>query len=259
MNSYEFDGQKYKQASTHQKEWGSKIISEFIFTGAESVLDLGCGDGILTNEISDLIPNGKVIGIDASEGMIKTAKELESKKLTFQKLDINSINFENQFDLIFSNATLHWIKNHKKLINNCYKALKSNGFIRFNFAGYGNCSNFYEVIKETISSEQYRNDFTSFEWPWYMPSIDEYQTIIVENEFKDIKIWEENADRYFKDQYEMIKWIDQPSIVPFIKLVDESTKESFRNEVIQKMIDKTKQTDGRCFETFRRINVYAIK
>jgi trans-aconitate 2-methyltransferase len=256
--SYEFDGDKYKLASTHQKEWGSKIISELKFNGTESVLDLGCGDGILTKKISDLIPKGKVLGIDASEGMIRTAKELKSENLSFQKMDINNIDFENRFDLIFSNATLHWIKDHKKLLNNCYKALKPDGIIRFNFAGNGNCSNFYKVIKEIISGEKFRKYFNSFDWPWYMPSAEEYQTIMDDNNFKDIRIFEENADRYFKDQDEMIKWIDQPSIVPFIKLVDENTRESFRNEVINKMIDNTKQTDGRCFETFRRINVYAV-
>ena len=57
----------------------------------------------------------------------------------------------------------------------------------------------------------------------------------------------------------MIRWIDQPSIVPFLRLVDEKQKEKFRNIVIEEMTKKTEQTDGRCFETFRRINVYAKK
>ena len=92
-----------------------------------------------------------------------------------------------------------------------------------------------------------------------MPTIEEYKIIISKTNFKDIKIWEENVDRYFADQYEMIKWIDQPSIVPFINVVDENIRDTFRNEVVEKMIDKTKQSDGRCFETFRRINIYAVK
>ncbi len=256
---HEFDGKKYRQASKHQKEWGSKIISELKLKGNESVLDLGCGDGILTKQIAELIPKGKVLGIDSSEGMISTAKELEAKNISFQKMDIDSINFSHQFDLIFSNATLHWIKDHNRLLNNCYKALKDNGIIRFNFASNGNCSNFLKVIKETISSKKYRKYFNSFKWPWYMPTIEEYKIIISKTNFKDIKIWEENVDRYFADQYEMIKWIDQPSIVPFINVVDENIRDTFRNEVVEKMIDKTKQSDGRCFETFRRINIYEVK
>jgi trans-aconitate methyltransferase len=259
MEIFEFDGHKYKQASKHQKEWGTKLISEFSFKGTESVLDLGCGDGILTKEISQFLPNGKVLGIDASDGMISVAKELESDNLIFKKLNIQNLGFTNHFDLIFSNATLHWVKDHKRLLKNCYSALKENGIIRFNFAGKGNCSTFFDVIKESMSSEKYKKYFYSFEWPWYMPSIDEYRNIVIENEFIGIKVWEENADRYFKDQEEMIRWIDQPSIVPFLKLVNNNDKKSFRDDVIHKMIKKTKQADGRCFETFRRINVYGAK
>ena len=57
----------------------------------------------------------------------------------------------------------------------------------------------------------------------------------------------------------MIRWIDQPSIVPFINHLPEEKRKEFRNIVVDKMIEKTKQKDGRCFETFRRINVFAKK
>lgn len=259
METHEFDGEKYKKASKHQKEWGNAIISQLKLSGSEFILDLGCGDGILTKQLSELVPNGKVVGIDGSEGMIKTAKMDISNNLIFEKMDIDNMAFENEFDFIFSNAALHWIKDHKKLIKNCYKALRQNGFIRFNFAGDGNCSNFFTIIKKVINYEKYKVYFKNFEWPWYMPSVNEYNKKIAESNFSDIDIWEENADRYFNDQDEMIKWIEQPSIVPFIKLVDEQLKNEFQNEIIRLMIEKTKQKDGKCFETFRRINVYAVK
>jgi len=55
---YEFNGEVYKKASTHQKEWGNKIISELNLIGNEHVLDLGCGDGTLTSDIAVLVPDG---------------------------------------------------------------------------------------------------------------------------------------------------------------------------------------------------------
>ena len=57
----------------------------------------------------------------------------------------------------------------------------------------------------------------------------------------------------------MVGWIDQPSLVPFLAHLPEQAKVSFRNFVVSKMIGETKQEDGRCFETFRRINVSAAK
>lgn len=75
MGTFEFDGEKYKKASRHQKEWGNKLISTLQLKGNEAILDLGCGDGTLTKQLFLLAPNGYVIGIDASVGMIKTAKQ----------------------------------------------------------------------------------------------------------------------------------------------------------------------------------------
>ena len=192
--------------------------------------------------------------------MIKEAKKLEKENLIFLLQDINEFNYENEFDLIFSNATLHWVKDHKKLLENCHKALKNNGYIRFNFAGDGNCQSFFAVVKEAMQYEQFQKYFTNYEWPWFMPKLDEYKELAKKSNFKDVEVWGENKDRYFSNEEEMIGWIDQPSIVPFLKYITEKKdQKEFRNIVVDKMIARTKQDDGTCFETFRRINVMARK
>ncbi|HKI50184.1 MAG TPA: class I SAM-dependent methyltransferase [Desulfobacteria bacterium] len=85
---------------------GAKLISELSLNGNEHVLDLGCGDGTNTAMIAELLPNGQVAGIDASEGMIKAAKPKERNNLQFFIMDIDAIKFINEFDVIYSNATL---------------------------------------------------------------------------------------------------------------------------------------------------------
>lgn len=258
--TFDFDGDKYKKASAHQKEWANKILEELQFIGNEIILDLGCGDGVITDQLAEMVPDGEVLGIDASEGMIKTAlKEKKHKNVTFELSNINEIDDLNRFDLIFSNATLHWILDHKKLLKNTFQALKSGGTIRFNFASDRNCSYFITVIRQAMDEPSYAQYFKNFSWPWYMPSIDTYKELAVETEFSEIQIWGENADKYFEDSAVMIKWIDQPSIVPFLKCIPESEKQNFRNYVVEHMIRETKQEDGTCFETFRRINIKAIK
>ena len=258
--TFEFDGEKYKKASRHQKEWGNKIIAEFAFKGDERILDLGCGDGILTSQLADMVPNGFVLGIDASQGMIDSAIKSEKPNLKFQLLDINQIEFEEDFDLIFSNATLHWIKNHKKLLSNSYDALKANGIVRFNFAAEGNCSHFFNVVREMMRTEEFVEDFKDFVWPWYMPQVEEYEKIIKKFPFKDTKIWGENEDRYFENVEAITAWVEQPSLVPFLKHIDDKEKKrSFRDLVVKRMIEVTLQDNGTCFETFRRVNFFAMK
>lgn len=254
--TFEFDGKKYKKASTHQKEWGNKLISELELTGNEKILDLGCGDGKLAENISTLVPNGFVLGIDASLGMINVAKQKEKANLRFKLMDINQLSLPDKFDVIFSNATLHWIKNHRKLWDNIKQILSPKGIVRFNFAADGNCSHFFRIIRTAITLDEYKQYLKDFEWPWYMPTIEEYKQIVKPLSFSEIKIWGENTNRIFPDKESIIGWINQPSIVPFLKNIEESKKENFRNFVIEHMLQDTVQKDGGYFETFRRINVF---
>lgn len=256
---HEFNGEEYKKASTHQKEWGNKIIAEFKLKGNERILDMGCGDGALTAELAQLVPDGLVLGIDGSHGMIETARKLETSNLAFKVQDINSLDYENEFDLIFSNATLHWIKDHNRMLKNIFKALRQNGIYRCNFAAEGNCANFFRITKEAIQLPEYAGYFTGFEWPWYMPDVDVYESLVQKFPFHEVKVWGENADRYFPDADAITKWIDQPSLVPFLEVVPQKAKQSFRNHVVEKMLAATLQIDGKCFETFRRTNVRARK
>lgn len=114
--AHEFDGEKYETASTHQKEWGTSLIAELELQGDERVLDLGCGDGMLTAQIAGLVPSGEAVGIDGSRGMIEVARRRRRDNLRFILMDINHLSFTEEFDVIFSNATLHWIKDHRRLL-----------------------------------------------------------------------------------------------------------------------------------------------
>ncbi|MDO5602831.1 MAG: methyltransferase type 11, partial [Oscillospiraceae bacterium] len=142
---------------------------------------------------------------------------------------------------------------------NVFRALKENGVLLWDFAGNGNCSNFFEVVREKIQSKKYKQYFSDFEWPWYMPAKDDYEKIVAASGCCRYSIAEVNRDRFFSNADEMIKWIDQPSIVPFVSMIPEEMKMEFRDDVIQAMLARTLQPDGTCFETFRRIRVKASK
>ena len=257
--THEFDGMKYEKASAHQKEWGAILITHLDLQGNERVIDLGCGDGALTARIADLVPKGLVVGIDSSQGMIDAARPKARENLRFVLKDINDLDFYEEFDIAFSNATLHWVKDHQRLYENVHRSLRSSGRIRFNFAGDGNCMHFLRIVREAMSHDAFAVYFADFQWPWYMPAVDGYAALAESSGLNDVKVWGENADRFFVDTDTMIRWIDQPSIVPFLSCVAEKKKKGFRDYVVRRMIEETKKGDGRCFETFRRINISARK
>lgn len=257
--THDFQGDKYRQASTHQQEWGKTLIESLALRGDERILDMGCGDGRLTAMLADHVPHGHVIGIDASPGMLAEAQQLERPNLTFLLLDINNITFRDEFNVIFSNAALHWVHDHDRLLTNVYQALMKGGIARFNFAGEGNCGSLIRVIREVMVLPQFRPAFIDLQWPWYMPSVEAYRQLAMGLSFIRLEVWEENADRFFPDADAMIRWIDQPSLVPFLSGMLEHVRQVFRDMVVERMVTATRQPDGRCFETFRRINFIGYK
>jgi len=196
---FDFDGKKYAGSSAHQKEWGSRLISELSFRGDERVLDLGCGDGALTSQIAAIVPRGYVLGIDSSPGMITTAHEHQKSNLSFALMDINTLSFKEDFDVVFSNATLHWVHDHELLLANIFRSLSPCGVARLNFGGEGNCQNFLRTVKDLMVQDRYSFYFKDFIWPWFMPSVERYQQLVGRFPFREMKVWLENADRFFPD------------------------------------------------------------
>ncbi|MAF13179.1 methyltransferase type 11 [Candidatus Poribacteria bacterium] len=259
MARHEFDADRYAAASTHQTEWGHRLIAELDIAGDEHVLDIGCGDGRLTGQLAQLVPRGRVLGIDASSRMIDAAQSSGARNCEFRVLDAARLDMPGEFDLIFSNAALHWVKDHGRLLRASFDALRPDGVIRFNFAADGNCSHLIGVVRELMADPAHAEGFEAFEWPWFMPAPDEYEALVRAHPFRDARVWGENADRDFPSVEDMVRWIDQPSLVPFLSHLPTAARQPFRDVVVERMIVCAGRDDGTCFETFRRVNVLATK
>jgi trans-aconitate 2-methyltransferase len=257
MAKFEFDGEQYRKASTHQTEWGTDLINSMELAGDERVLDLGCGDGSLTARLAARVPSGQVLGIDASSGMIEAAIPLAADNLCFEQGEIEELDHDAEFDVIFSNAALHWIRDHRNLLERCHRALRPGGLLRLNFAAAGNCSHLNRVARHVMDFPGFRRHFSGFQWPWFMPALERYQQLLAETAFSRVQVSEQNRDRYFADTEAMTRWLDQPSLVPFLEHLPSGEQGAFRDNVVSEMIDLTMQPDGACFETFRRIDVQA--
>jgi trans-aconitate 2-methyltransferase len=256
---FEFDALRYQRASTHQQEWGQRLIAELKLLGHERILDVGSGDGSLTHKLAAAVPRGSVVGLDASAQMVEAARVLEGPNLRFVRMGILDADFREEFDVAFSSATLHWVQDHGRLLGVLYRAVRPEGVVRLSFAGEGNCSRLIAVLKELMEETAYEPAFRGFVWPWYMPDVESYERLVREVPFSSARVWGEVADRHFSSVESMVGWIDQPSLVPFRQHLDAATGERFRRDVIARMTGRTREADGRCFETFRRINVLARK
>jgi trans-aconitate 2-methyltransferase len=71
MSTYNWNAEDYEMHSQSQQQWARELIGMLSLKGGEDVLDLGCGDGKVTAEIAEALPNGTVIGVDNSESIFE--------------------------------------------------------------------------------------------------------------------------------------------------------------------------------------------
>lgn len=136
----------------------------------EVILDIGCGDGELTQKLQQ--KGCSVIGIDSSPSMIEAAK---SRGIESYVIDGHNIPYRNKFDAVFSNAALHWLSQPDKTIKGAYLALKKNGRFVAEFGGKGNIAALLKAMQEVFEENA---DFGQFHMPWFFPSAEEYQRLL---------------------------------------------------------------------------------
>lgn len=152
-------------------QYGEEVIDLLAPQPGEFILDLGCGTGQLTDKIA--ATGAKVIGIDRSLEMISKARE-NYPQLKFTVADATNFTVDRPLDAVFSNATLHWIKQPEAVINCIQQSLKPGGRFVAEFGGKGNVKQIVQALTETLANSGY--DVATN--PWYFPSIGEYTSLL---------------------------------------------------------------------------------
>src|SRR5215212_7110335 len=123
------------------------------------VVDLGCGTGELTRQLADALPDSDVTGIDFSSQMLEKASAFTRPGLHFEQGD--QAGLTGEWDLIFSNAALHWTENHAELIPNLYRRLTPGGQIAIQIPSNHNHIS-HQVYRETADEEPFKTILKGF-------------------------------------------------------------------------------------------------
>ncbi len=149
---------------------GAGVVEWLDLKPGERILDLGCGDGVLTVK---LIEGGaEVVGADASEEFVQAARQ---RGIDARLTDAHALTFEREFDAVFSNAALHWMTQPEKVIAGVARALKPGGRFVAEFGGFGNVAAFCTAIRAV--GEAMGGD-TSLDAPWFFPTEDQYSGML---------------------------------------------------------------------------------
>ena len=178
---YRWDPEDYSKHSSAQESWARELISKLRLKGSERVLDIGCGDGKVTAQIARCLPRGSVLGIDSSPDMIGFAGDSfagKSANLDFQCIDVRGMDFTDEFDVVFSNAALHWVADHAPVLHKMGRSLKSSGKILLQMAGKGNASAIVGAMGRLTGQGRWSAYFHEFSFPYAFYGDEDYYFLV---------------------------------------------------------------------------------
>jgi trans-aconitate 2-methyltransferase len=237
--NYSWDAKEYAKHSSNQFEWAKELIPKLELIGNESLIDIGCGDGKVTQLLSTYLPHGRAVGIDSSEEMITAARQTfphcHNPNLTFLRMDARELTFREQFDVAFSNATLHWIIDHPVVLAGVHESLDKNGKLLFQMAGKGNAQDVIAVVEELISEEDCQPYFKNFTFPYGFYGPEEYNPWLKKAGFKVERIELFPKDMKLHGKEGLLGWI-RSVWLPFTERVPPNLRESFANEIADRYL-----------------------
>lgn len=136
----------------------------------ERILDLGCGDGALTAEIA--ASGATVVGIDSSPRQTDVAR---GRGLDARVIDATALPFRGEFDAVFTNAALHWIRDQDSVLGGAYRALRSGGRFVGEMGGRGNVARIVTALEEVLGERGHLAGGVS---PWVFPDPDEFSAAL---------------------------------------------------------------------------------
>lgn len=230
-------------------QYGEDVLKLLDIDKSIKILDIGCGNGALTQKISDM--GADVMGMDASKEMLEIAKH-NYPELTFIQEDAVKFTLQEPVDAIFSNAVFHWIDNQDELLENISKALKINGHLVCEFGGYGCAETIHSTLEKAFEKRRlnYKSNF-------YFPTIGEYTPILERHGLKVLYATLFDRKTELTGENGMKDWIEMFIVQPF-KGLDKSLKDEIILETVQN-VKPILYKDGIWYVDYVRIRLKAQK
>jgi trans-aconitate methyltransferase len=253
----------YAANSVVQLTWARELIAKLKLRGDEHILDVGCGDGKVTAEIARALPNGFVVGTDASPQMIAFAKKTFPVKkfpsLKFQIMDARQINFKRKFDLVFSNAALHWVDDHKKILRGAAEVLKSGGRLVVSCGGKGNAQDVFVALRPEMRLNRWREFFRQMPAPYFFYAPGDYEKWLPKFGFNIQSLKLEPKDATYDGADGFATWL-RSTWIPYVQRVPENLREEFIEAVTQRYAARQPpDADGQLHVRMVRLEIDAVK
>ncbi len=240
-----WDAKQYQQRHSYVFDYGRAVLDLLAPQPGEKILDLGCGSGQLTAAIAET--GASVIGLDASPEMLSEARA-NFPGIDFRLGDAAEFSLDESVDAVFSNATLHWVKNADAAAHCIARALKPGGRFVAEFGGHGNIQSVVDALRAVLGP---------VETPWYYPTIGEYATVLERHGLESRQAWLLDRPTPVQGEDGMEDWL-----AVFTRDFARHMDEQRRGEVFRAVADRLRPThfrDGVWTVDYRRLRVVAVK
>ncbi|MGA9507951.1 MAG: methyltransferase domain-containing protein [Candidatus Sulfotelmatobacter sp.] len=229
---------------------GQPVLDLLQLKSGERVLDLGCGDGALTEKLVAL--GAEVVGIDDSAEMIAAAR---LRGIDARVMDARALVFENEFDAVFSNAALHWIKDAPDApITGAFRALKIGGRFVGELGGHANVA---AITVALVAALERRGIRDAASWiPWYFPTVEDYEIRLRRAGFVPQTV--QLIPRPTSLATGMRPWLETFAN-PFCATLPSEERDRFLDEVTALLQPALCDTSGRWTADYSRLRFFATK
>lgn len=226
----EWKPEDYAKNSSNQLAWARELIARLGLHGNEALLDVGCGDGKITAEIAGAAPDGFVLGVDASAAFVAYARAhyppAKYPNLQFEQMDARELHYPMLFDIIFSNAALHWMDDHRAFLAGCAKLMNPGGRLVISCGGKGNAAGVHSAIDQVMLEPRWAGYFEGFAFPYHFYSPADYERWLPEAGFTSTRLELVEKDMLHAGSEGLAAWL-RTTWLPYTSRVPEGQREAF--------------------------------
>jgi trans-aconitate 2-methyltransferase len=254
----EWDPEQYLQFEHERTQPSIDLVARIPLEDPKTIIDIGCGPGNSTQILLKRWPHADIVGLDKSEKMIEWAR-LDHPEQTWLIGDASTLATDRKYDIVFSNAAIHWIPDHHALIPRLFQIVRDDGMLAIQVPA-NHESPLYKAILNVARSSKWRA-FTSGcdELITYHTAEYYYNQLVSLTE--DIALWETTYYHILKSHQDLVEWYKGTAMKP---LLENLPTDDNREEFLQAVLTECKkqypfQSDGRILYPFKRLFFTARK